>query len=275
MPWQPHPDAWLLAIALLGGYLYALAAWGPKEHPGGRTATSRQRWSFFAGTAVLWLASDWPLHSLSTELFSAHMLQHMLYSFVAAPLLIRGTPGWLLRRLLRPRAVAAVMRFVTKPLIALVVFNAWVVAYHTPALVNLSVSNELAHFAMHIAWVAAGIVMWWPVLSPLQELPHLSAPLAMVYLFGQSIIPTGPASFLTFAETSLYSAYATSTTAWGLPAVWDQQLAGLLMKLGGGALLWGSIVVMFFRWAKREEQGAPDPLYWEDMEPAVERARTP
>jgi putative membrane protein len=271
LAWQPHPDAWLLGVALLGGYFYALAAWGPVEAPG-RGASRRHKQVFVAGVASLWLVSDWPIHNLSGELFSVHMLQHTVYSLVSAPLLILGTPGWLFRKLLRPRPVAAVARFVTKPLVALAVFNLWIVAYHTPFMVNLSVQSDLAHFLMHVAWVLSALVMWWPVLSPLPELPHLSQAGRMVFLFAQSIVPTVPASFLTFSHSPIYSAYDTAARAFGLSAIDDQQIAGLLMKIGGGFLIWGVIAVIFFRWAAQERTGGPDPLYWRDLEPGLQGA---
>jgi putative membrane protein len=272
--WQPHPDAWVLVVVLLGGYLYALAAWGPRYAKGRPPATRRQRTYFFSGIVLLWLASDWPVHHLSDTLFSVHMLQHMVYTFAAVPLMIRGTPGWLFRRLFRHPVAHRTMAMVTQPMVALLLFNAWVLAYHWPALVNLSVHNDLAHVVMHVVWVVAAFIMWWPVLSPLQELPHLSYPLRMLYLFGQSILPTVPASFLTFAHGPMYAAYDISPRLWDLPITYDQQIAGLLMKLGGGAVLWATIAVLFFRWFREEEEGGPDPLYWEDLEPDVEHARS-
>lgn len=264
--WRPHPDAWLLATLLIGGYLYALAAWGPRLAPGRRTATLRQRVSFLAGATLLWLAADWPLDELSDYLFGFHMVQHLVFAFLAAPLLILGMPTWLLRRLLRPAPVAAVFRAATKPLGALVVFNVWAAAYHWPALVNLSVTNDWFHLFVHVLWMLAGLVMWWPVLSPLPEFPHLSYPARLGYLFGQSILPTVPASFLTFADSPLYEAYARAPRLFGLDAVTDQQIAGLTMKIGGGLFLWAVIMALFFRWSHEEETGAPDLFYWHEHE---------
>jgi putative membrane protein len=264
--WQPHPDAWVLVLLLGGGYLYALAIWGPTLAPGRKAATRRQRLWFLAGVLVLWLGADWPIHHIADTLFSVHMLQHMLFSLVAAPMLILGTPGWLLRKLLSPKPVFAAFSFLTKPLIALLLFNGWVAAYHWPVLVNASVSNDLVHFAAHAVWVVTAVLMWWPVLSPLPELPHLSYPSRGAYLFAQSLVPTVPASFLTFSERSIYSVYATAPELWGISPLDDQQWAGLLMKIGGGLILWGVIAVLFFRWAHEEETGGPDHLYWRDLE---------
>lgn len=264
--WTPHPDAWLLATLLIGGYLYALSAWGPKLAPGRRPATPRQRACFIGGVALLWFAADWPIDTMSDHLFSVHMLQHLIFAFGAAPLIILGLPTWLLRRLLRPAPIAKLFGLFTRPLGALLVFNVWALAYHWPAAVNLSVTSDAFHFLVHVLWVLAGLVMWWPVLSPLPEYPHLSYPGRMAYLFGQSLLPTVPASFLTFSETPLYSEYARAVAVLGFDPVMDQQVAGLTMKIGGGLFLWAVIATLFFRWSHEEETGGPDMLYWHEHE---------
>jgi putative membrane protein len=273
--WEPHPEAWLLVVALAGGYLYALSSWAPRHAPGGVAATRNQRWCFLAGVAVLWVGADWPIHHLAEDyLYSVHMLQHLLFQLVAAPLLILGTPAWLLRRLLRPPALRALWRGLTQPVIAVVIVLSFTAAIHVPAVVNASATNPWFHLGLHTVLLGVAFVMWWPVLSPLPELPHLSYLGRMAYLFAHSIVPTVPAAFLTFAYSPLYEAYANAPRlfAW-LDPIQDQQIAGLVMKVGGGFLLWGVIAVLFFRWAAEEQSGGPDTLYWRDLEPDVERAR--
>ncbi len=272
--WQPHPDAWLLAVALLGGYFYALSAWGPR-YAAGNPASRRHRLYFVLGVVTVWLATDWPLDLLAEQMFSVHMVQHLVYAFISAPLLILGTPGWLLRRLLSPRPVRAAWAVATKPLVALVFFNAWTAGYHWPWLVDLSVTNDLVHFGVHVVWIGAGLMLWWPVLSPLPEMGHLPYPTRMAYLFGASIVPTVPASFLTFGETHFFQTYAATAPLWGLDPILDQQIGGLVMKVGGGLLIWGVILALFFRWHHEEETGGPDVLYWRDIAPAVEDTTDP
>lgn len=265
VPWSPLPDVWLMVGALVGGWLWAVLAWAPRQgirRPVTRGHTIR----FMLGAAVLWAASDWPLHHLAEQLFSLHMAQHMLYALVAAPLLLSGTPSWLWRALLRPAPVAAAARVVTRPLVAFAIYSAWVAIYHWPAVVNLSVTSEAFHFLVHVIWVVTALIMWWPVLSPLPELPHLSPPTRMLYVFAHTFIPTVPAAFLTFASVPLYSAYAGTSAALGVDVITDQQVAGLLMKIGGGLILWARITVIFFQWAAQEKRGGPDPLYWREIE---------
>ena len=108
--------------------------------------------------------------------------------------------------------------------------------------------------------------MWWPVVDPLPGFGRLSEPGKMLYLFGQSILPTVPASFLTFASSPIYSSYASFPRLWGISAVNDQMVAGLIMKIVGGLLLWIVIAVIFFRWHASEDREQDDPVSWEDFE---------
>ena len=271
--YTPHPDVWLLVVALYGGYLYALSAWGPRFAPGRRPATRSQITCFTLGVASIWIAADYPVHDLAEGyLYSVHMLQHLAFQLIGPPLLILGTPGWLLRRLLSPRPVAAVVRFVTRPFAALAIVNVFVAVQHTPAFVNATVQSGWLHVLAHIVIVMFGLIMWWPVVSPLPELPHLSYPGRMVYLFAHSLVPTVPASFLTFTTRPLYETNASFPRIVGfLDPVADQQAAGLIMKILGGLFLWAVIAVLFFRWSHEEQSGGPDVLYWRDLEHDLDR----
>ncbi len=265
--WHAHPDVWLLVTVLLVGYVTAIVKLGPRHAPVGTPpATTKQKAAFLTGVLFLWMGADAPIHDISENyLFSVHMLQHTLFSLVAPPLLLMGTPRWLLRLALTPRLLRFV-RVATRPLIALLVFNVVVAVTHWPALVNLSVASEPAHFALHTVLFTSALFMWWPVVDPLPETARLSDPGKMLYLFGQSILPTVPASFLTFADKPIYSAYASFPRLWGIDVVTDQMTAGLIMKIGGGLLLWSVIAVIFFKWYSKEQSEDDRPVDWEDFE---------
>jgi putative membrane protein len=258
--WHAHLDVWLLLGAVWLGYLRAVlrrVAATPDER-----ADRRRRIALFSsGMALLWLASDYPTHDLAEGyLYSVHMVQHMVFTLAAAPLLVVGVPAWMWRAVLSPRPVFAAFRLLTRPVVALVVFNGLLLLTHWPALVEASVRSELTHFTLHATIVGSAVIMWWPVLSPLVELPALTAPGQMLYLFGQSIAPTIPASFLTFGDTLLYPVYGTFPRIWGVSALTDQLVAGLVMKIVGGLVLWGFIAAIFFRWHARESRDGWDAL---------------
>jgi putative membrane protein len=266
--WHPHPQTWILVVGLMVAYVSAVTVLGPKRaHDGEPVATTKQKVAFFLGVLFLLLAEEWPLHDLAENyLFSAHMVQHMLLAFVVPPLLLLGTPAWLLRSLLGTNLRFRIVRFLTRPLVALVLFNAAIVAMHWVVVVDLQARSAVFHLGFHLALLAAALLMWAVVIAPLPELNRLSAPAKMLYLFLQSIVPTVPASFLTFASEPMYRVYEEAPRVWGLDAGVDQMIAGLIMKLGGGALLWSVITVMFFKWHAKEEAQDVDELSWEDFE---------
>ena len=264
-PWEfrLHWDVSLVLATVAVAYVVALKRWmGPAERA---ETTQVEKLSFFTGLAITWLAADWPIHDISENyLFSMHMVQHTLFSLVAPPLILLGLPAPLLRKMLRP--VIGAVRFFTRPLIAFALFNLVIVVTHWPPVVNTSVAVGPIHLGVHLLLVFSSLVMWWVVVSPLPELPSLSPPGKMLFLFGQSILPTVPASFLTFASTPIYEAYANAPRLWGISAVTDQMVAGLIMKIGGGLLLWSVIALLFFKWYANEQKDEQDEIGWEDFE---------
>ncbi|HEX5938717.1 MAG TPA: cytochrome c oxidase assembly protein [Actinomycetota bacterium] len=259
-----HLDVFAVLGALTAVYLVAARR---HERSTGERLEPRRRALFLGGVAVLLLGATWPMHDLAEGyLYSVHMVQHMLFTFIAAPLLLTGTPPWMWRELLRPAPVRAAWAFVTRPLMALIVANGVLLFTHWPEVVALSVGSELVHFLLHALLLGSAVVMWWPVLSPLPELPPLSRPAQLLYLFFQSLAPTIPASFLTFGTEPLYAVYATFPRIWGIGALTDQLIAGLVMKLVGGAILWVVIATIFFRWGREESSDGWDALKFRNVE---------
>lgn len=266
--WHAHPDVWLLVAVLGGGYWYAVTRWAP--------ASRRQRWCFAAGLLALWGAADWPMHDLGERyLLSAHMLQHLVFTFVAPPLLMLGTPAGVWRRLLSRRSVARFVAEAGRPLPAAITFNTVVALSHWPLVVDASLRSEVVHFSVHAVLVSTAALMWFPVVNRLPEFPTMSPPIRMVYLFAQSILPTVPAAFLVFADGAVYDFYETVPRVFGLSVIEDQQLAGAVMKILGGTLLWGIIVVMFFRWYAASQRDEGEVLTWADVERELARSPHP
>ncbi|HWL45343.1 MAG TPA: cytochrome c oxidase assembly protein [Ilumatobacter sp.] len=251
-PWafSPHPEVWLLVAFLTGAYVYMVRVIGPKAVARtGEPVIERRHWrAFGAAIAVLWVGSDWPLHDISEEyLYSAHMVQHMLLSYVMPPLALLATPTWLARVLVGEGRLYAAVKFLTKPVVAGLVFNFCVIMLHTPVLVNAAVDSPAAvHYLLHVVVVTSSLLMWMPVCGPLPQLRMGSAG-SMIYLFLQSVVPTVPAAWLTFAESPIYEAYNRPIRLWGISVTDDQQLAGAVMKVIGGLYLWAIVIYLFFR----------------------------
>jgi len=256
--WRPEPDVWLVIGTLGVAYLLAVVRLGPRYAPGPGPAVTRfQVVAFSLGLFTLWLVSDWPVHELGEEyIYSAHMVQHLVFALVGVPMMLAGTPAWMLRLLLAPPRLFRAVRWMSRMLPALVLYNLVLVLTHWPAVVDLTLRNGFAHFLAHTVLVVSSVIVWMPVLSPLPEIPRLFPPMRMVYLFLQSVVPTVPASFLTFGTKPLYPRYELMPKLFGWSVLDDQLVAGLMMKIGAGILLWTVISVIFFRWASEESADA-------------------
>lgn len=256
LAWHPHWDVWALVIFIGVGYWYLGRRIGPHVAPEGTpTLPARKTVLFYGGLAVLWAVSDWPIHDIGEgSLFSFHMLEHIGMALIAAPMLLMGTPTWMARYLLDRRRLLAVLKPLARPLPAIAIFNLALAGLHWPTIIESMVTNPYSHFAVHSVLFGSALLAWMPVLSPLPEIPKLSRPGQMMYLFVNSLVPTVPASFLVFGATPLYEIYASAPRLFGWSPLLDQGIAGILMKLGGGAILWGSITVIWFRWYQEQSR---------------------
>lgn len=205
---------------------------------------------FASGLVVLFASLNGPLHDLSDEyLFSAHMVQHLLLTMLVPPLLIAGTPAELLRPALRVKGVLAIAQRLTTATTTFVIFSLTLTAWHLPPLYNLAMAHHPAHIVQHICFLVASTLMWWPLLSPLPELPRLSYPKQMLYTVLLTLPMTVISIFITYAEHILYPAYQSAPRIWGLSPLEDQRLGGLIMWIPGGLIFIGVLTVIFFRWA--------------------------
>jgi putative membrane protein len=247
-PWafHLHPEVWALMVGIIVGYWY-LVRRGP--------VSRKQVALFTSGWALLWFGADYPIHDIGEKyLFSVHMVQHMLFSLIAPGLLILGIPEWLRKELWGTGRRAAVVRVLGRPAIGGVLYTVWLVFSHWPTAMDLALRHEPVHFLFHLALFSTASLMWFPVLNRDPALPMLGEVGRMLYVFLQSIMPTVPAAFFTFAEGVIYPFYAHAPRPFSIDAVSDQQLAGAIMKVGGGLILWLVIGVMFFRWTARDEK---------------------
>lgn len=273
--------------------MYAARVIGPKVVPAGAPAVTRgqKRWFAF-GIVLLWIAADWPVHDIGEEyLYSVHMIQHMVLTFLVPPVMLLATPEWLARIVIGDGPVGRAFLKIARPIPAAIIFNVVQLTTHWSGIVNASVENGLLHYALHTLVVVTALAVWMPVVSPLPEY-RISAPAQCIHLFLTSIVPTIPAAWLALAEGVLYEAYDKPARLFGISVTSDQQAAGLIMKLGGGVFLWLIIVIIFFRWSSRQDKGTsarrvvldaageivsvegPEPLTYEDVTRAFESAES-
>lgn len=261
--WHPHYDVWAIVFVLGFGYWYAHRRIKPHVASLAAGPSTRQWWQWYLGLALLWVVSGWPIHDIGEQsLFTFHMVEHMVLGLGVPPLLLMGMPRWLADVTLGRPSVARWVRPLAHPVTAFALFNVTFVLIHWPDMLEMMLTNGLVHFGIHSLLVVTAGLMWLPVLSPTLAIPKLTRPMQMLYLFLQSLLPTIPASFLTFSSVPIYPVYGDAALEWGLTAVADQTVAGIVMKLGGGLIIWATIAVIWFRWTSEERT-------WEELDTGV------
>ena len=261
LAWSIEPHVVLpLAVAWL---VYRVAVRRVNAaHP--RNPVPRFRvWCWNGGLLVLLIALCSPIATYDTTLFSVHMVQHLLLAMVAAPLLALGAPITLLLRVSSPRTRQKVilpvlhslpLRIISFPVVTWVSFAAVMWASHFSGLYDASLDNELIHIFEHGLYLFVALLFWWPVVgadpSP-WRLPH---PARIGYLF----LGMPQSSFLGLAIYSapavLYAHYATQVRTWGPTPLEDQQLAGVLMWVGGDAVFLVAMILSVAVWLRAEER---------------------
>jgi putative membrane protein len=246
-----HPSVVVGVFAL--ALLYVVTAAAMKRY-----VLPRQAVAFNGALAVILFALNGPVDALADDrLFAAHMVQHLLLALVMPPLLFLGIPAWMLHPLLQHRMVMRCAKFLTHPLVAFVLYNGFLAAIHTPPVFEQMVRYEGIHIATHLLLMITGTIMWWPLLSPLPELPRLTYPAQTLYLFLLLIPMAAISAPITLASDIIYPWYLEGPHPWGLTPLADQMLGGLLMWVGAGLYFMGIFSLMFFRWAQQEDRDEP------------------
>ena len=255
--WSIHPST-VLGIAALGA-LYLWVAHRVEDKP-----TSLQQGYFFSGLLVMFASLNGPIHDLSDGyLFSAHMVQHLVLTLLMPPLLIAGVSGGMLRPALRNRATASIARFITRPVVCYVIFNVAIAAWHLPPLYNAAMASHDVHIVQHLMFMPAAVLMWWPLLSPLPELPRLAYPGQMLYSWLMTIPMSITAVYIAMADSVLYPAYASAPRIVSLSPLEDQLLGALIMWIPGGLVFYIIMTVIFFKWnARGEDSTAGAQVDW-------------
>jgi putative membrane protein len=250
--WIPYPGIWAAAILPMVSYGRSV-----RRHDG--PVDRKKVAQFMGGVLVFWVASDWPIGTLGAGyLASAHMTQFLMYTLVAAPLVLLGTPEWMARQFTRRLRLERVTKWLGQSLVATaLIYNTILLTTHAPGTVDVLRNSQLGSFAMDVAWVVAGLLLWLPVVSPFPEGRAATHWAKMAYLFvTTSVVAVIPASFLTFTSTPIYSIYELAPRIGSITALEDQQLAGIVMKIGTIPIVWTTIAVLWFRWSAHEAQTA-------------------
>ncbi len=244
LPFHPHYDVWALIITLIFFFEFSSK---------NKTTKQKKRKIWYSGVVTLWIFTDYPIHDIGENfLFSIHSIEHLVLALVSPPLLLLGLHEDM-KKLISVKPFIAVLKLTSKPLIAFLIFNLVLVGMHWSTVVNLMVTNTFAHFLIHAVMILVSLNMWIPVIGFNDEIKPLGSAAKIGYLFLQSLLPTIPASFLALGTEPLYSSYVNVDNIFNISVINDQNLAGLILKLGGGIILWISILIIWMRWYQDEK----------------------
>ncbi len=244
--WGPDPSILAGVLALSLGYGLAIRA---VERRMGRTPSAVRRIQFLAAVGTILLALASPLHELSEKyLFTAHMLQHLFLMLVVPPLLL-GALTSDVARILIPGRIHGLMRFLTRPLLAYALCNGVFIISHVPSIYDQVLRDHNLHVATHLLVLGTSVLLWWPILGPLPEIPRAAPAAQLLYLFLQVLPGSLIGGLVANASEPLYPFYAAAPRLFGLSPLDDQQLGAIVMWVGGGTFFLGAFTVVFFRWA--------------------------
>ena len=258
--WRPYPGVWLFVLGLL---LACIVIRRRADRPAGREH-AHAVW-LALGVVLVWVALDWPVGALGGYLASAHMAQFLLLALTAPPLIllglhpavggpaVAGDSGPAMRSGSPAGAPGPVRRLVTHPLVAIAVFSAVVILTHLPVVTDRLMPTQAGSFAIDTAWFGAGLLFWWPVVSP-DRPAWFGTPVRIVYLFANMVLMTAPGAMITFSNLPIYATFELAPPIPGITPINDQRLAGLNMRVGAAIATWLAISILFLRWNRDEER---------------------
>ena len=234
-----------------------------------RGVTYAQSSSFALGVALLFVAVVSPLHSLGEALLSAHMAQHGLLLAIAPPLLLFGKPGvvfaWALPVRWRRdflhyetwRALTQVGDSLSHPPVAAVLHGLALWFWHAPAAFNAAVASDGLHAFEHTCFFGTALLFWRAIFGVRSS---RRAGSALGASFGTLLHGALLGALITLAPYPLYAWYRGRTEVWGLSALEDQQLAGLLMWVPMGIVYLAACLVLASRLIADEGRPSEAPV---------------
>jgi putative membrane protein len=234
--------------ALLVALLYARRVRTLRLHG---TDVPRWRIALFAtGIATLLIALVSPVHELGEQLFTFHMLQHVLLGDLAPLALLAGLTGPVLRPAL---AFLHRLRFLAHPLVALPLWAANLYAWHLPYLYDAAVRHDSVHALEHLSFFTGGAIMWLPVLETLPAPEWFGTGAKLGYIAVVRAVETVLGNVFFWSGTVFYAVYEHHARLWGLSPLQDQGIAGAVMMIEGSIVTLVALAWLFLRMASEGE----------------------
>jgi putative copper resistance protein D len=237
---------------------------------------------FLAGLLAIAIALQSGIERYDTSLFSIHMVQHILLTLVAAPLIALGGPVTLLlrvatpavrRRWILPVLHSRVLRILSFPVVAWIALAAVMWGTHFSALFDVALENRFVHDLEHVLYLVAALLFWWPAVGLDPSPWRMNHPVRALYVFLQMPQNTLLAVVILNATSPLYLHYATLLRTWGPSVLFDQQAAAGIMWLTGDFLFIAAMGAIMVGWMRHEERQAARSERLADGEMAAIRVR--
>ncbi len=228
----------------------------------GRVYTARDVHASAVAFAAIAAALISPLDATAEALFSAHMVQHLLLIVIAAPLLVRADVMGALFRALplsSRRSLAAVLqhtgvadgwRRLRQPVPAWVLHAGVLWLWHLPVPYDAALRSEFLHALEHATMLGTAVIFWLPALDRASR-ARMSGGSAILYLFTFGMQASLLGALLTLADRPWYQGHMPWAATWGLTSLEDQQLAGAIMWVPGGAAYLVAVARVFLVWMAR------------------------
>jgi putative copper resistance protein D len=225
----------------------------------------RRTLAFVGGLAALALALLSGIARYDTTLFSIHMLQHLLLTLVAAPLIALGAPITLLLRVashetrrdtILPVLHSRVVRALAFPVVAWLLFTVVLWGSHFSPVFNAALEDPVVHQLEHAAYLGAALLFWWPAVALDPGPWRLPYPARALYVFLQMTANTLLAVVLLNAQSVLYPHYATVLRAWGPDPLSDQQIGAAFMWVVGDLIFLTANLAILVGWSRAETRDA-------------------
>jgi putative membrane protein len=246
-----------IVLVALAGYLVAyVARWRASRLEGGARAASGWRLAAWCGgVATLFVALVSPVDVLGDQLASMHMVQHLLIADIAAILLTLG----LTRHILRPatRRIHRIERAAgpfASPWFGVVAYVGAMWLWHVPALYDAALEHSFVHTLEHLTFAAAGLLYWWHLLSPIRSRLRLGGMGPVAYMASTKLLVGFLGIALAFAPDLVYDSYDHPGTRWGMTALDDQHVAGLIMALEQSIVMGIALAWLFARMLAESEE---------------------
>jgi putative membrane protein len=259
--WTLEPAVLLPLLAAAFGWIWIVRSID-RRHPA-NPVPRRRTVAFLGGLGVIAVALMSGIDAYDTTLFSVHMVQHLLLTLVAAPLIALGAPITALLRVATPdvrRTVilpilhSRVLRILSFPVVAWLVFAGVMWGTHFSPLFDRSLEDPIVHDFEHALYLAAGLLFWWPAVGLDPSPWRMTHPVRAMYILLQMPQNTFLALAILSSSVPLYAHYATLAVRWGPSALEDQRIAGGLMWIGGDVLFIAAMAAVIAGWMLHEKR---------------------